>query len=231
MKFKKKKYTLVRKAISKDLCFFLYNYFSMKKQVAKTLFDTKTISPFTTYFGTWYDWYVPNTYSHYADIAAETLLLKLQPVVEKETGLKLTPQYTYVRLYKKGDILERHKDRFECEVSITLNLGGDPWPIYLSPDENVGFPDGKKITFKSKAKGIRADLTPGDMLIYRGCELEHWREKFKGDECSQVFLHYNIKNKKSILFDSRPHLGLPDFFCRNKESVADSIKNTGNKNG
>ena len=52
------------------------------------------------------------------------------------------------------------------------------------------------------------------MLIYSGCELEHWREEFKGEECSQVFLHYNIKNKKSIVFDGRPHLGLPDFFCK-----------------
>jgi hypothetical protein len=23
-------------------------------------------------------------------------------------------------------------------------LGGDPWPIYLSPKENVGIPDDKK---------------------------------------------------------------------------------------
>ena len=61
--------------------------------------------------------------------------------------------------YQKGDdILERHKDRFSCEISTTLmNLGGDPWPIYLSPNENVGIPEmgGKKgITVESKAKGI-----------------------------------------------------------------------------
>ena len=50
------------------------------------------------------------------------------------------------------------------------------------------------------------------MLIYRGIELEHWREKFKGEYCAQVFLHYNVKNKKANLFDDRPHLGLPSWF-------------------
>ena len=56
------------------------------------------------------------------------------------------------------------------------------------------------------------------MLVYSGCELEHWREKFKGKECAQVFLHYNNKKTKSSkqnLFDERPHLGLPRWFKRN----------------
>ena len=57
------------------------------------------------------------------------------------------------------------------------------------------------------------------MLVYRGMELEHWREEFIGENCAQVFLHYNdLSNKKAInnLFDSRIHLGLPklDEFTR-----------------
>ena len=31
----------------------------------------------------------------------------------------------------------------------------------------------------------------GDMIVYRGCEIEHWREKFEGNNHAQVFLHYN----------------------------------------
>ena len=51
------------------------------------------------------------------------------------------------------------------------------------------------------------------MLIYKGCLLEHWRKPFKGENCFQVFLHYNKKNKKNNnLFDGRRHLGLPDNF-------------------
>ena len=32
---------------------------------------------------------------------------------------------------------------------------------------------------KTNQKGVKISLKPGDMLVYRGCELEHWRKKFK----------------------------------------------------
>jgi hypothetical protein len=112
MSFKKDKYVIIKEAISEDLAKFCYDYFMMKKQVARTLFDTKYISQFTEYFGVWNDAQVPETYSHYSDIVMETLLKKLLPVMEKETGLKLNPNYSYARIYKKGDVLHRHKDRF-----------------------------------------------------------------------------------------------------------------------
>ena len=76
-------------------------------------------------------------------------------------------------------------------------------------------PDWKKITTVSKAKGVRLNLNPGDMLIYRGCEVEHWREKFKGKNCGQVFLHYNnvkTPGSKFNIFDKKRHLGLPPWF-------------------
>ena len=126
MDFKKNKYTIIRKAISKDLAIFLYNYFSIKKQVYETCIEAKYISPFETMFGQKGDIQLDDTYAHYADVAMETLLLKCQPVMEKSTGLKLQPAYTYARMYKKGDELKRHKDRFSCEISTTMNLGGDP---------------------------------------------------------------------------------------------------------
>jgi hypothetical protein len=217
MSFNKNKYTVIRKAISKDLATFVANYFSIKKQVYDTCRQARYISPYETLLG-YYEaenQQIPNTYSCYSDIAMETLLLKCQPVMEKITGLQLYPSYTYARIYKKGDELKRHKDRFSCEISTTMNLGGDPWPIYLSPKENVGIPDGKKITTISNAKGIKVDLKPGDMLVYRGMELEHWREKFKGEECVQVFLHYNNRKTpgaKDNMFDKRTHLGLPNWF-------------------
>ena len=46
---------------------------------------------------------IPNTYSQYANIAMETLLLNVNQVWKKLTGLKLYPAYTYARIYKKGD--------------------------------------------------------------------------------------------------------------------------------
>jgi hypothetical protein len=213
MSFKNKKYKIIKKAITKELALFIYNYFLMKRQVAKTLFNTKYISPFEDMFGVWSDSQVPNTYSHYGDIVMETLLLKLQPLMEKETGLKLNPNYSYARIYKKGDILKRHKDRFSCEISTTLNIGGDSWPIYLDPTGSDNVINEAENLIKSNApKGIKVDLKPGDMLIYKGNLLEHWREPFKGEDCAQVFLHYNNVNtlgSNENIFDRRPHLGLP----------------------
>ena len=176
----------------------------MKKQVARTCFDYRYISPFEDMLGNWSDTQVPNTYSAYSDIAMETLMLKCQPIMEKTTGLKLYPAYSYARIYKKGDELKRHKDRFSCEISTTMNLGGD-WPIYLEPSR------------EENKKGTKITLKPGDMLIYYGCDLEHWREPFKGKNCAQVFLHYNnrkTKGSKQNMFDGRIHLGLPNWFKR-----------------
>jgi hypothetical protein len=215
MNFKKNKYTIIEKAISKELADFCYNYFMLKRQVARTMFDARYISQFTEYFGIWNDRQVPETYSHYADIVMETLLLKLLPVMEKTTGLKLTPNYSYARIYKQGDELKRHKDRFSCEISTTLNLGGSEWPIYLEPDSKKGKQIEGEEYISDMTKGVKVNLKSGDMLVYRGNELEHWRESFEGENCAQVFLHYNnvkTKGSKENLYDRRPHLGLPAYF-------------------
>jgi hypothetical protein len=40
MSFKKDKYVIIKEAISEDLAKFCYDYFMMKKKVARTMFDT-----------------------------------------------------------------------------------------------------------------------------------------------------------------------------------------------
>jgi len=219
--FKKNHFLVIKEAVDPKIANFIYNYFLMKRQVARTMYDTRYISPFTTEFGVWNDQQVPNTYSHYADLAMETLLLSVQPKMEKLTGLKLNPTYSYARIYKKGDILNRHKDRFSCEISTTMNLGGDEWPIYLENKKNVGNASdidpktGKNYLVSTDNKGKEIILKPGDMLVYKGQILEHWREVFLGDDCAQVFLHYNdVKSEGADknIYDGRPHLGLPAYF-------------------
>tara|TARA_R110000796_G_scaffold1401_1_gene5628 strand:- start:312 stop:947 length:636 start_codon:yes stop_codon:yes gene_type:complete len=203
MSFKKNKYKILRGAVSVELTKFIYSYFLNRRSAARFLFDQKYLSPYNTEWGVWNDAQVPNTYTHYSDTAMETLLPLLNKKMNQETGLKLSPTYSFARIYKKGDVLVRHKDRDSCEVSTTIHLGGEPWPIYLDP------------TGKEGQAGIKVDLEPGDMLIYSGCELEHWREEFTGKDCGQVFLHYNNlkgKNYKINKFDRRPMLGLPTYF-------------------
>jgi hypothetical protein len=186
----------------------------MKRQVARTMFDERYISPFTTEWGVWNDQQAPETYSHYGDVAMETLLLAVLPKMEKETGLKLYPTYAYARIYKNGDILKRHKDRFSCEISTTMNLGGDKWPIYIESDPKKG-KDGANGYESEYTDGVKVDLKPGDMLVYKGNICEHWRDQFEGKDCAQVFLHYNnqkTKGSKDNLFDGRKHLGLPSWW-------------------
>jgi hypothetical protein len=218
MSFENNNYLVIKEAIEPKVAEFVYNYFLMKRQVARTFFDTRFISPFTTEWGVWNDEQVPNTYSHYGDVAMETLLLAVQPKMEKLTKIKLIPTYAYARIYKKGDILHRHKDRFSCEISTTLNLGGDEWPIFIEKDpKKGGLKDGKYVT--EHTKGVKVILKPGDMLVYKGNLCEHWRDAFEGKDCGQVFLHYNneaTKGSSDNIFDGRPHLGLPSWFKGSK---------------
>jgi len=196
-KFKKDKYQVIKKAISPELTDFIFNYFLLKKNAVNYMYSNNLIEE-NILFGTWKDQQAPNVYSHYADFVMETLLMKVMPIIKKKINLNLIPTYSYARVYEKGSVLEKHKDRPSCEISTTLNLGGDPWAIYL--------------------EGIKVDLEPGDMLIYSGCELEHWREKFTGNICVQVFLHYNNINGKFKFinnYDGRPMLGVPFQLIKN----------------
>ena len=124
---------------------------------------------------------VPGSPSAYGDPLMDMLLEKLRPTVECATGLSLFPTYSYFRVYKRGDALKRHRDRSSCEVSMTLNLGYSAkefWPIWVA----------------GPAGTTSVVLQPGDGLIYRGCECDHWREAFDGDYLAQVFLHYVDQN-------------------------------------
>ena len=211
MKFK---YQVIKNAVSLELANFIFNYFLLKRDAVEFMYQNNLIHNNGMY-GTWSDPQVPNTYSHYADMVMETLMMKVLPKMKQETGLELIPTYSYARLYKKGDILKRHKDRPSCEISTTINLGGDPWPIFIDGTGSNNVIDEYKNIHKPNApKGTKVLLEVGDMLVYSGCELEHWREPFEGNLCGQVFLHYNHVNgpfANKNMFDGRPKLGVPSF--------------------
>jgi hypothetical protein len=88
----------------------------------------------------------------------------------------VAPTYCYSRIYSNGEILHRHRDRAACEISVSLNLGGDKdWDIFFQK------PNGEEISL---------NLKPGQAVIYLGCIADHWRESFTGNHYGQVFLHY-----------------------------------------
>lgn len=198
-------YKIIKKAISVELSTFLTQYFLLKKDSVTMMLNDNYIPKLDTDFGNYTDEQVPNTYSVYADHAAETLLIRLHPLMEKTLNKKLVLNYSYMRVYKKGDILHKHKDRFSCQYSTTIFIGGDEWPIFLKVNE--------------KSDPVQVDLKQGDMLVYEGGNMEHWRNSFLGNECIQVFLHYTDEKhpeaKKNQL-DGRPYLGLPAWYKSKK---------------
>jgi hypothetical protein len=212
MSFKKNKYQVLRNAISKDLAAFCYKYLQISAEADNWMLNNGVTHAGNKLVGNFNDPQVPNSYAKYADRVMETLLVDTIKVMQKKTGLRLVPTYSYCRLYRTGNILKRHKDRPSCEISTTLNLGGDPWPILIDPTGSDNVIDEYKNIHKPGApKGVEVNLKPGDMLIYSGCELEHWREPFKGKLCGQVFLHYNHADgrfAKTNLYDKRPMLGI-----------------------
>jgi predicted 2-oxoglutarate/Fe(II)-dependent dioxygenase YbiX len=117
-----------------------------------------------------------NSHSAYNYIDFLELLCEKTVEVGMFLGETVLPTYSYARVYKEGSTLSRHRDRAECEISITLHLSGDTgWPIYIQK------PDGEEISL---------DLDTGDAMLYRGDIADHWRERFEGKEYVQVFLHY-----------------------------------------
>ena len=208
------KYQVIKSAVNYELANFIFNYFLLKRDAVEFMYKNNIIHD-NELLGTWTDKQIPNTYSHYADPVMETLLVKVLPKMQEETGLQLIPTYSYARAYKKGDTLHRHKDRPSCEISTTINLGGEPWPIFIDgTGANNVVNERQNLVKPGAPTGTKVLLDVGDMLVYSGCELEHWREPFEGDVCGQVFLHYNHVNgpfAEKNRFDKRPMLGLPSF--------------------
>lgn len=205
--FAKNNYVVVKDFINKGLAKFMYDYTILKSKCVHHLINTNYV-PDGSFCGTFKDGQVDGVYSCYSDFLMETLLEAAVVDISKITGLNLSPTYSYYRTYLNGSELHRHKDRPSCEVSTTLCLGYD----------NSGAPTGYNWGMFVEKSGVRGKkgkelfMEPGDMIIYRGCKIEHWREPFKGTNLSQVFLHFNDADGPYIdycKYDGRPMLGLP----------------------
>ena len=180
--FVKYGYCVVQNAVSSELRDFITQY---------ALFDEmQDFHPDITQ--------VKGAHSKYADPAMETMLLHLHPLMQEHTGLELHPTYSYYRVYRPGDELKKHKDRNSCEISCTICFNFNysdkeyTWPIFLNSS--------------------KVSLAAGDLVIYRGCDLEHWRDQFVGSEDDwhiQGFLHYVDKNgpNSSWKYDCRRSIG------------------------
>jgi hypothetical protein len=180
-RFLKDRYVLLASLISASEARMLYEY-------AQEIVNRGQYRP---------DTQVPDTPARYSAPRMELLLLELLPHIEEASGLSLHPTYSYLRIYKHGDVLGRHRDRPACEISVSLCLGytaDTSWPLWIEGPHSVS------------AVGMQA----GDGLLYRGMECPHWRERFSGQQAAQVFLHYVEQNGPNAQwkFDKRRGLGM-----------------------
>lgn len=160
--------------------------------LVKNLIDEQTIAVVSQYFenkirrGEWKESFKDgdptSRYAYYADPLVEVLLLASKESVEDATGKELIPTYSYSRIYQPGEKLSPHVDRPACEVSVTVNVAtkGEFSPVYTQYGQN----DPEKHV-----------LSPGDAVVYMGCDVMHWRQPLKDGQLNvQFMLHYVDKN-------------------------------------
>ena len=193
MSFQENLYEVVRGAIQPQTLELLDIEFELLKRVTYLKGGQSEENKFM--FG---DSQVTNSFAHYAAPCFEALSVQLLPMMEQITGKQLYNTYTYARIYYNGAIMTEHTDRPSCEFSTTVNISIDqePWEIWFDNLKGDRFP---------------ISLNPGDLIVYKGDILPHWRDEYKGERQTQAFLHYVDKFGKyrDYKFDHRPYLGLP----------------------
>ncbi len=106
--------------------------------------------------------------------------LLLPKVKEYSNAPQLFSTYSFYRKYFHGQELEKHTDRPECEISLSLCVDMEddknPWSIFV---ENPHL----ATTFEAKPQ-------IGDAILYFG-NLPHWREPTTQKWLKQLFIHYS----------------------------------------
>ena len=206
--FQKNKYIYLSNVINRSDCEELTNY------MFKLFDDGKLVK----------DDQCPLSDAIYGDPIFDKLLQELCDPLSKQLGIDLAPAYTYARIYRPGEILVKHKDRPSCEISGTMTLGFDPgsgiWPIYFGKNDD-------------DVIGIPLEISIGDLVMYHGNELNHWRPAYKGQWQVQAFFHYVDKNGKHAewAFDKRPQLGVDKKQMEMQKSEGFNLKSSIINNG
>ncbi len=193
MSFNENNYEIVKKAIPKEVCTIVSRAMIMAKDITLHMHSLKeTDFPCK-------DDMVDNCFSRYSPLVLESLSDTLmKDVIESTIKEKILPTYTHGRLYYNGAVMYKHIDRDSSEISASL---------CLDVDKNCDWP----LMMEDKNKNVFAiHQEPGDIVIYKGTELSHWRDPYEGKLQINGFFFYVKENgiKKSLKYDTRPMLGL-----------------------
>jgi len=177
--FENNGYVVIKNIVTKEQCVRLTNYMFSLYDRGKLFKDNQC----------------PVSDAIYGDPVFDNLLQELTTALGNKINKNILPTYTYGRIYRPGEILKKHKDRPACEISATLTLGFNSktiWPIFFDEE-----------------KEIAIELDVGDLALYKGCKIVHWRNEFKGTWHIQLFLHYvSAEGPYASQFkDGRSHFG------------------------
>ena len=111
----------------------------------------------------------------YGDRALDAVAASKAPMLGAIVGCTLVPTYSYLRIYRKGQALPAHRDRRACEHSLSVSLSASDWPLCL---------------VDLTGEQVAVELEPGDAVLYRGPEVEHWRSPLTAERAVQLFLHF-----------------------------------------
>ena len=194
MSFKENMYEIVRNALTP----YLIEYVSvqielLEKNYLSYLRQPTSINPYP--FG---DTQTPKSFALYGTFISDALLPMLKDAFSEITDKRLCESYSYFRIYYNDANLKRHTDRESCQYSATVCIKKDcDWPIYFK-DLN--------------GNDIEVEMEPGDLIVYKGTKLKHWRNHYKGSRHIQLFLHYIDMDDEFYpkhMYDGRESLGFP----------------------
>tara|TARA_B100001175_G_scaffold27377_1_gene20134 strand:- start:2847 stop:3632 length:786 start_codon:yes stop_codon:yes gene_type:complete len=141
-----------------------------------------------------------NRYNSHNEIISRIIHFEMLELVEKITGKKLRPTYTYVSFYVKGAELKAHVDKAECEYTCSLIIDkpeGSNWNLYLhNKKTTIEEFNLNKNTLENPDKNecIGLDCDNNGFMILKGQNHLHFREILEYDYYNVLLLHYNVIN-------------------------------------
>jgi hypothetical protein len=124
------------------------------------------------------DGQVPLRYHAHNEPLARMLHASLTGFVSELAGEPFKPSYVYACTYLAGAALEPHRDREQCELSLSLQVDFTP-----EPEDRIPWP--------LRVEDTSISLGLGDALVYRGRELTHARYALpEGQTSTSIFFHY-----------------------------------------
>ncbi len=188
--FNENKYVLVEKLLPKEHIKAMQSYY--KTYISQGFME----------FG---DNQVDKRFRKHNEPVAKRFHNNLTQLMSLITGKKVIPSYCYAASYLTGAELKPHRDRDQCEFSISFQVDYEPtqtdekspWELYLTdpikvPKGRYAF-DWEEFNNSSDLLGEpkSMNLANGDGLFYKGCELIHYRYSLpENHKSTSLFFHF-----------------------------------------